>query len=275
MNGLKRGFTIGDYDFDKLISFELGRLYTITGIPSHGKSKFVDYILTRLNLRYRIKSAYFSPETFPIEIHTAAIIELLTGKRFGCESMTNDEYYSGKLHTNEQFYWIMPEDDFSIDNILSKARQLVLRKGIQCLVIDPYNKLEHQMVKGENETQYISRFLDTLINFAHKNNIIVFLVAHPKKMQKQSNGAYEVPTLYDINGSANFYNKTDFGISVYRDFEKDTITTLVNKVKFKHLGETGQCYWRYGIDNNRFNQCDETGNGQIDNTNWLTELKLW
>ena len=271
MNGLKRGFTIGDYDFDKLISFELGRLYTITGIPSHGKSKFVDYILTRLNLRYRIKSAYFSPETFPIEIHTAAIIELLTGKRFGCESMTNDEYYSGKLHTNEQFYWIMPEDDFSIDNILSKARQLVLRKGIQCLVIDPYNKLEHQMVKGENETQYISRFLDTLINFAHKNNIIVFLVAHPKKMQKQSNGAYEVPTLYDINGSANFYNKTDFGISVYRDFEKDTITTLVNKVKFKHLGETGQCYWRYGIDNNRFNQCDETGNGQIDNTNWLTD----
>lgn len=272
MNGLKRGYTTGIADFDKLISFEFGRLYTITGIPSHGKSKFVDWLTTRLNLKYQMKVAYFSPETFPIQIHTAAITELLTGKKFGFETLNENDYYKAKVHLNDQFYWIMPEDDFTVENILSKARQLVLRKGVQMLVIDPYNKLEHQIEKGENETQYISRFLDQIVNFAHKNNIIVFLVAHPKKMPKQANGTYELPTLYDINGSANFFNKTDFGMTVYRDFDQNTVTTVVNKVKFKHLGETGQCSWKYNIENNRFTPfVPPAGSIIYDNINWLNE----
>lgn len=271
MNGLKRGFTIGMNDFDKLISFEFGRLYTVTGIPSHGKSKFVDFVICRLNLKYEMKAAYFSPENFPIQLHTAAISELMTGKKFSYETMNETEYYEAKKHINDKFYWILPENDFTVTNILEKARQLILRKGVQILVIDPYNKLEHQTENGENETQYISRFLDMLVNFAHKNNIILFLVAHPRKMQKQQNGSYEVPTLYDINGSANFYNKTDFGITVYRDFNLNLVTTIVNKVKFKHLGETGQSTWRYSVENNRFNPADENGNSPFDNINWLRD----
>ena len=271
MNGLTKGYTIGMPEFDRLISFEFGRLYTVTGIPSHGKSKFVDYIVTRLNLKYKTKVAFFSPETYPIELHAAAISELLTGRKFHHSAMTNDEYFMAKYHINDQFFWIMPEDDFSIDNILSKARQLILRKGIQVLIIDPYNKLEHQAKNGENETQYISRFLDTIVNFAHKNNIIVFLVAHPRKMQK-NNGVYELPTLYDINGSANFYNKTDFGITVYRDFQNNYITVHVNKVKFKHLGEVGECSWKYNIENNRFSPyAFPDGNVVYDNVNWLSD----
>ena len=272
MNGLQKGYSIGMADFDSLMTFELGRVYTTTGVPSHGKSRFVDFIVARLNLRYKMKVAFFSPETFPIELHTSFIIELLTGKKFGHNTMTNDEYFEGKCHTNEQYYWIMPEDGFDIDNILGKARQLILRKGVQILVLDPYNKIEHQMKSGENETQYISRFLDALVNFAHKNNVIVILVAHPKKMNKQANGTFEVPTLYDINGSANFYNKTDFGLTVYRDFANDYITTIVNKVKFKHLGETGSCEWKYNVTNNRYSPFTFP-NGQVyyDNSNWLRE----
>lgn len=272
MNGLKRGYSIGMPEFDNLMSFELGRFYTVTGIPSHGKSKFVDFIIARLNLKYHLKAAFFSPETFPIEIHMAAISELLIGKKFGHTTMTNDEYLSAKIHINEQFSWIMPEDGFTVDNILSKARQLILRKGVQIIVIDPYNKLEHQIEKGESETQYISRFIDKLINFAHRNNIILFLVAHPTKMKKRENGTFEVPTLYDINGSANWFNKTDFGLTVYRNFQENYITTIVNKVKFKHLGETGTCDWKYNLDNNRFSPYSPDGaNVAYDNVNWLID----
>ena len=109
LNGLKRGYTIDMPDFDKLMSFELGRLYIGTGIPSHGKSKFVDFIVSRLNLKYKMRAAFFSPETFPIEIHIAAISELLIGKKFGQSTMTQDEYLQSKQHINEQYHWIMPE----------------------------------------------------------------------------------------------------------------------------------------------------------------------
>lgn len=271
-NGLKRAYTIGCSEFDELISFECGRLYTVTGVPSHGKSKFVDFVISRLNLRYKMKVAYFSPETYPIHLHTSSVVELLTGKRFSKFDMPHDVYSEAKQYTNDEYFWIMPEDSFSVENILSKARQLVLRKGVQILVIDPYNKLEHQTKPGENETQYISRFLDSLVNFAHKNNVILFLVAHPRKMAKQPSGSFEVPTLYDINGSANFYNKTDFGITVYRNFADNYITTYVNKVKFRHLGKTGECDWKYNLDNNRFSPY-KYPDGQVyfDNVNWLRE----
>jgi twinkle protein len=270
LNGLKRGYTIDMPDFDKLMSFELGRLYIGTGIPSHGKSKFVDFIVSRLNLKYKMRAAFFSPETFPIEIHIAAISELLIGKKFGQSTMTQDEYLQSKQHINEQYHWIMPEDGFTVDNILSKARQLILRKGVQIIVLDPYNKLEHQVGRGESETQYISKFIDKLVSFAQRNNIILILVAHPTKMKKQLNGSFEVPTLYDISGSANFFNKTDFGFTVYRNFEDNYITVIVNKVKFKHLGETGSCEWKFNLDNNRFSPYSFPGGAiTYDNVNWI------
>lgn len=271
-NGLQRGYTIGCSAFDKLLSFEFGRLYTVTGIPSHGKSKFIDFVVTRLNIMHNMKVAFFSPETFPIELHTLSITELLVGKRCSASTMSQQEFNDAKAHINQQFFWIMPEDGFTVDNILSKARQLVIRKGIQILIIDPYNKLEHQMERGENETQYISKFLDKLVNFAHNNNVMVFLVAHPTKMRKKqdNSGAYEIPTLYDINGSANFFNKTDFGLTGYRDFVNNCFVSYVNKVKFTHLGEVGECVWKYNISNNRFDPYDiADGIIRHDNTNWL------
>lgn len=271
-NGLQKGYTINMPDFDDLMSFELGRFHVITGIPSHGKSKVVDFIITRLNILHGMKVAIFSPETFPIELHVAAITELLVGKKFGKETMSSGEYSIAKNYINDNFSWIMPDDGFLVDNILSKARQLILRRGVQIIIIDPYNKLEHQVERGENETQYISRLLDKLINFAHKNNVMFFLVAHPTKMKRKDDNKYEVPTLYDINGSANFYNKTDFGLSIYRDFDGNFITAYVNKVKFKHLGQTGACNLRYNLENNRFSQfSNDNGVTQYDNTNWITE----
>jgi twinkle protein len=80
---------------------------------------------------------------------------------------------------------------------------------------------------------------------------MVILVAHPTKMKKE-NGKYEVPNLYDISGSANFYNKTDFGLTVYRDMVEEVIKVYIQKVKFKHLGEIGYCTWKYNINNGRF-----------------------
>ena len=81
---------------------------------------------------------------------------------------------------------------------------------------------------------------------------MIILVAHPVKMKKGADGKFEVPTLYDISGSANFYNKTDFGLTVYRDFIDEEIKVFVQKVKFKHMGETGHCVFKYNINNGRF-----------------------
>jgi twinkle protein len=102
-----------------------------------------------------------------------------------------------------------------------------------------------------SETHYISSFYDKLGNFAKRKNVMVILVAHPTQL-KRENGKYEVPNLYDISGSANFYNKTDFGMTDYRDMIEQETKVHIQKVKFKHLGEPGVCSWKYNINNGRY-----------------------
>jgi twinkle protein len=250
-NGFQKGYTIGHSNFDTLCSFELGRLCVVTGIPGHGKSEFVDEIAVLLNMRYDFKFAYFSPENYPATYLYAKLISKITGKTFDNKYLPKKEYDEVKEYINNNFYTIYPKADFTIEEIIKKAEYLVKKRGIKGLVVDPYNKLESRIPSGMNETNYISKQLDDLVTFAQKNNVLVFLVAHPRKMQIKDSKP-ESPSLYDINGSANFFNKTDFGFTVYRDRSQDSVSVIIHKVKFRHLGGCGTAVFQYNFHNGRY-----------------------
>lgn len=268
-NGLSQGLTIGHKNFDSLCSFETKRLCIVTGIPGSGKSEFLDEIAERLNLLHGWKFAYFSPENFPLKYHASKIISKITGKRFDSESLPINEYRQSKEYMSENFYFICPDSDFTISTILEKAKYLIRRKGVKALVIDPWNRLEHQIPGGMNETNYISKALDELTSFAQRNDVLLFLMAHPRKMNKDSKGLFEIPTLYDISGSANFYNKADYGITVHRDKEKSAVGVYVQKVKFRHLGQTGTATFKYNLNNGRYCPYYEGEDPAWDNSNHL------
>ena len=58
--------------------------------------------------------------------------------------------------------------------------------------------------------------------------------------------------MYDINGSADFYNKADYGIIVERDKEVGATRVYVDKVKFKHLGVGGMASFVYDPVSGRY-----------------------
>lgn len=253
--------------FDEYIKWEPGRLAIVTGVPSHGKSEFVDYLITKLNILYGWKVAYFTPENYPLKYHYEKIFEKLIGKKFNSKTCNEMEYYMALDHIKENFFYIMNEEDFTVKQIIDCAQGLVRTQGIKIVVIDPYNRLDHQY--SDSETQYISRFLDKLTMFCRLNNVLLFLVAHPRKMNKEANGKVCTPSLYDINGSANFYNKADYGFTVYR--KSDNSNVMINeveihwqKIKFKYLGHTGVSELKYNFVNGRFQK-----DTNWDNTNWL------
>lgn len=268
--GLQKGAVIGHENFDRLLSFETKRICVVTGIPGSGKSEFIDEIAERLNMRYGWKFAYFSPENAPLAYHASKLIEKITGKHFDKKYLTLPEYAQVKRHLEDNFFFISPTNDYKADTILSLAKYLVRRRGIKALVIDPYNRLENE-AGGRNETQYISELLDKLTNFAQQNDILVILMAHPTKMLKNKDGVTEAPTLYDISGSAHFFNKTDFGIVVHRDRLNNTVLVQVQKVKFRHLGECGTAVFKYNLNNGRYSPFYADIEPVWDNSNHLQE----
>lgn len=277
LTGLKKGFLIGHPNFDALCSFETKRLAIVTGIPGSGKSEFIDEMCVRINILYDYKVGFFSPENMPIELHAVKLIEKLCGKRLKQDDGTGNtikpmEYKSAKEYYEENFFHILPEDGYTIDNILAKAKYLVKKYGIRVLVIDPFNRIESEQGNRETETQYISRVLDKLTNFAQQNGMLVFLMAHPTKIRKDINGG--VPTLYDINGSANFYNKADFGIIVHRDRERKFTLVRVEKVKFRHLGEPGDAKFKFNVINGRYVPWEEGDVGTVFDTDNFIVKKM-
>ena len=268
--GMQKGVTIGHDNFDRLCSFETKRLCVVTGIPGSGKSEFIDEIAERLNLRYGWKFAYFSPENAPLAYHASKLIEKFTGKHFNKSYLSYGEYRQVKEHIENNFFFISPSESYKVDTILERAKYLVRRRGIKALVIDPYNRLESEQGR-KNETQYISELLDRLTNFAQQNDILIILMAHPTKQTKNKEGVIEAPTLYDISGSANFFNKADFGIVVHRNRIQNNTEVHIQKVKFKHLGECGTALFRYNLNNGRYTPYVEGREPEWDNGNHLQE----
>jgi twinkle protein len=260
LNGLQPGNKLGIPELDAMITWELSRLAIWTGIPSHGKSSIVDWVNVLLNIHYGWKVAYFSPESYPVKYHFARLYTLISGHKFKDFEKYKNEYESIFNYIEDNFYFIYPEDNFKVETIIEKANYLVKKKGINILTIDPWNNLEHTKNRGESDTEYTGRVLYELTKFGKKNNCLIQLVAHPTKMKKTASGLFEKPTMYDINGSANFYNRCDYGISIYRYFdEKDPrIDFDVLKVKWNHLGEGGSAQMRYNYNNGRLEGMDKT-----------------
>lgn len=221
-------------------------------------------------MRYGWRFAYFSPENAPLAYHASKLIEKFTGNHFSKNTMSFGEYKQVKEHLEQNFFFIAPKDNYKVDTILERAKYLVRRRGIKALIIDPYNRLENES-GGRSETQYISEVLDKLTNFAQQQDILVILMAHPTKLAKSKDGVFEAPTLYDISGSANFFNKADFGIVVHRNRVDNTVEVKVQKVKFRHLGEVGTALFKYNIRNGRYTPYIAGTEPVWDNVNHLKE----
>ena len=266
-NGLPSGFGIGMHEFDMFLKFQPGYLTVITGIPGHGKSEFLDFLMCRLNISHDWKFALYSPENHPLQLHFSKLAEKIIGKPFdGQNRMSPLDLTTTIEYLKDVFYFVNPAENFTLDNILTAVKSLVRKKGVKAFVIDAWNKLEHNY--STNETKYISEQLDKIVTFCEKNSVHCFLVAHPTKIQKdKASGKFEIPNLYSISGSANFYNKAANGITVYRDYENFTTEVYIQKVKFKHWGQTGCCQLAWDKTNGRYYK------GMPNNDSWIQSNK--
>jgi twinkle protein len=131
-------------------------------------------------------------------------------------------------------------DKYTLDAVLRKGAELVKRKGIKCLVIDPFNKVRDINGNESGDVNvYTLEYLSKIEIFAKKYDVLVIVVAHPTKMYKGTDGKIEEPTMYNIKGGGEWYDASYHGLLVHRDYDAGTVKAKVLKVKFQNLGENG------------------------------------
>jgi twinkle protein len=236
-NGVKN-YSIGLPNADTFFKMELGQWSVVTGIPNSGKSDVMDQICCNLATRYDMRCAMFAPESFPYEGHIKRISNKLNET-----NCTNEQLNQTKDFIQDHFFWVKIDlENLTLKGILNAFKELVFQKGINVCVIDPWNMLDHSAQKDHS---YIGRALSEITQFCQQTNTHLFLVAHPRKIESE-NGKYKKPTLYDISGSADFFNKAYNGLIVYRcigertKFKSDVVKIYVEKVKRKENGQLGE-----------------------------------
>ena len=250
--GRQRALSTGWPGLDKLMTIAEGQLSVVTGIPNSGKSEFVDAIMVNMAEQHDWSFAVCSFENPPAE-HISKIAEkhlalpFWDGQR---ARMGEGDLASAIDWASRHFVFIRAHGDdtqTSLDWVLEKARAAVMRYGVRGVVIDPWNEIEHNRPSNMTETEYIGQALVKIKRFAATRGVHVWVVAHPQKIRAIDGGPTPPPGLYDINGSANWANKADLGVVVYRHEEegKNYTEVFLRKVRFKSIGQKGSVEFDY------------------------------
>lgn len=256
--GLPPGDSTGFKTIDPHYTIAPGYWTAITGIPSEGKSTFVDNLTVNL-MKQGWKVIVFSAETQPMAVYLSNILETLCRRPFRAG-------YAGRMEPERiarTMSWLedkmilcsASDDDTTgfrlptINSLMGVAEDMLKGEWKDAekvaVILDPWNEMDHTPINGMNETQMTNHELALWRQWIRKMKVVHgFIIAHPAKPQKDRDGNYKPVTLYDISGSSAWKNKCDQGIVIRRPSD-GMMEVDVEKVRLRHIGKAGKVFLRF------------------------------
>jgi len=185
------------------------------------------------------KWAIFSPENYPANDFYDDLVEMYAGKWL--DKMTEQEYIDACYFINKHIFYVYPENDHDIESVHEKFRYLILKKGVDGVLVDPFNQLDKVQKPYERDDQYLSVVLKDIKRFALINGISYNIIAHPKNPTYKEGKELPIVDMYDLHGGSMWGNKVDALISYHRpnfhiDKNDPSVTIYVQKIKRKRTG---------------------------------------
>lgn len=223
---------------DDFFRWKKGDINLFTGYGNHGKTTFVIQMMLIKSIYDGWKWAIFSPENYPANDFYDDIVEMFVGKWL--QNMSEEEYVNACSFIDKHIFYVYPEDEHDLASIHEKFRHLVLKKGIDGVLIDPFNQLDRDN-HFQRDDQHLSVVLKDMKRFALTNSIAYNIIAHPVKPIKTLDKVLPVVDMYDIAGGAMWGNKCDQIISYYRprfhdDKNSPEVQIWIQKLKRKRTG---------------------------------------
>ena len=266
--GAGKGESTGYGCVDEFYSIVPGQVTICTGVPSSGKSEFIDQIMVNLASEKNWRFGICSFENEP-RLHISKLMSKRAQMHFfeGPTRRMNGEEFNAALDWVQEHFAFVWQDDgglADLDSILDRLRVAILRYGVRGAVIDPYNFISRDN-RNQPETEWISDMLTKVKAFAMGHGVHIWFVAHPTKLQRGTDGKIPVPGGYDISGSAAWFAKADCGVTVHR--EKDNPLTAqihVWKCRFAWVGKQGATNLIYNTSTTCYEENANTEEGGFD-----------
>jgi twinkle protein len=198
------------WDLDHRIRIVRPSLFVVTGIPGHGKGQWVRALTFRLAKAHGWRTAFFTPE----DPHERLKRDM---KRFA-----KAHGLDPKPWMDQHFRISNPPDDIRLilSMVEAEMESAVFQHDCQVFALDPWNEISHNRA-GRTDTEYVEEDLVDLKRKARHLKLMLIIVAHPRKIDEGR------PNLYSISGSANWFNKCDHGVIVYRSTPEDKEAQII------------------------------------------------
>jgi twinkle protein len=222
----------GWWELDQIWRIYDGQFTIVTGVAGHGKSTLLLNVVCNVAREYGTKSFLYVPEN---ESRIREKMRGIWGSRPGFDEFSRDQcIVQSAIPSN------IDQKPRTLDRILQLAEIAIERDGTDIVLIDPWNELERAKNRDELMTDYIGWCLMYLKNFSRMYDVSVMLVAHPTKAGVAEG---KTPSLSDIEGSMNWYNKCDNGLVIVRDDNLPTAKVISAKVREYGAGKRGVCHF--------------------------------
>lgn len=226
-------------EMDDYFRWKKGEINLFVGWANHGKTTLVLQMMLTKSVNDGWKWAIFSPENYPATDFYDDLIEMYAGKWL--ENMSEEDYIQAALFIDQHIFYVYPDDGHDIHSINEKFRYLVLKKGVDGVLIDPFNQLDRITTQFQREDLYLSDILKDIKRFALLNSISYNIVAHPAKQNKQEDKSLPPVDMYDVAGGAMWANKADNIVSYYRpnhhiDKSSPEVKIFIQKIKRRRTG---------------------------------------
>ena len=217
-NGYTAVSGIGVKEMDDSFKPKKGEITVLTGIGNYGKSSWKKWYQAMRIVLYGEKFATFSPEDNPPEEYYHDFVEIL----LGCDcTPANPNRPSRQVYEYtydfvcKHIFYVYPKNVTPTPQyIMEVFLQLIVKEGVDGVDIDPFNQLANNYQNFGGRDKYLEWVLSLFSRFSQINNVYFWIVAHPIKMQKASDGNYPCPDVFDIADGALWNNKLD-NILVY------------------------------------------------------------
>lgn len=238
--------------FAENFKVRLGDFSVVTGTPGFGKTSFVNDVFCGVAADHDLTVAWASFEQEPQRDHRRNLRTWFCGEPEW--KLDQGQLQAADRWIEARHVFLVPteDDDANLEWLLDRMEEAAVRYHAKLFVLDPWNEIEHARGRDETETEYIGRAIRALKRFAKAFKVHVCVVAHPTKSAKDADGNYRMPTLYDIAGSANFYNKADLGVIVHRENENDTLIKVQKSRYHEVIGRPGEVRMQFSKDERKF-----------------------
>lgn len=258
-NGIHKGPSTYFPSVDKIWRRVPGQLNTLIGIGNHGKSIWQQQLDLIDATKTGGKFAYFGPEGYPAKRWYRQLIQPLVGKSIDPSAknrMTKQELDLAMDFINTHFIYVYPPMVPTPEYITERFVEAIIKHGLKGVTVDPWNQLLHSMAKRDDI--YLAEALTRFERFAQIHQVLLTIIAHPNKTSKNTEGNYEAPDIYDINGGP-VWNARSSNIATYHrayyttNPEDPSCEVIFRKIKDQEImGMPGTVSLRYDRNTYRF-----------------------